>query len=319
MKKILVTGGAGFIGSNLCESLCQKGDTVICADHFNDFYDPSVKRRNIGALMETQNFVLAEGDIRDMPFLKSSFAAYQPDMVIHLAAYAGVRPSIAQPELYMDVNVMGTLNVLECVRNYGVRTMVFASSSSVYGNNKKVPFAEDDFVDNPISPYAASKKAGELLCYTYHSLYGIKMACLRFFTVYGRRQRPDLAIHKFVRLIHKGQEIPFFGDGASRRDYTHIDDILDGILKTVEWLETGDAGYEIFNLGESNTITLKNMVETIERKMGRKAKLKMLPPVEGDVLQTYADISKAKRMIGYSPHVEFEQGLSEFLDWFYKQ
>ncbi|MBU7007227.1 GDP-mannose 4,6-dehydratase [Phosphitispora fastidiosa] len=323
MKTIVVTGGAGFIGSHLCEALLHSGNRVINIDSFNDYYDPRIKRRNVSETeafisannLDRNSYVPAEGDIRDLEFLKTVFSEHQPDVIVHLAAYAGVRPSIENPVLYTEVNVNGTLNLLEICRIYGIDKFVFASSSSVYGNNDKVPFAEDDVVDFPISPYAATKKAGELLCHTYHSLYGINMACLRFFTVYGPRQRPDLAIHKFTGLITAGQAVPFYGDGSTERDYTHIDDIIDGVTKAIAWVSEGSGKYEIFNLGESNTVSLNTMLTTIENTLNKKAILDKLPLQPGDVNRTFADISKAKRILGYNPQTDFAEGIRKFVEW----
>jgi len=322
MKHFLVTGGAGFIGSNLCESLLKAGNKVTILDNFNDYYDPQIKRNNISEvklLMRNSNIPeerleVIEGDIRDKQVVKDIFTKGL-DIVIHLAAMAGVRYSIDKPELYYDVNIMGTLNLLEACKTYGVKKFIFASSSSVYGNNKKVPFSESDFVDNPISPYAATKKAGELLCHTYYSLYDISVACLRFFTVYGPRQRPDLAIHKFTNLMLENKEIPFYGDGSTQRDYTYITDILDGIIKTIQWIDKPEKKFDVFNLGESSTISLKEMVETIEEELGIKAKLKVMPMQPGDVNRTNADISKSKQVLGYAPSTEFREGIRKFIEW----
>lgn len=325
MDSIIVTGGAGFIGSHLCERLLKSGYRVINIDNFNDFYDPYVKRSNVS---ETEklckdlnlcgNYIVLEGDIRDAAFLDKAFTDYRPRSVIHLAAYAGVRPSIQNPVLYNDVNINGTVNILECLKKYNVKSFVFASSSSVYGNNKKVPYSEEDFVDRPISPYAATKKAGELLCHTYHHLYDISIACLRFFTVYGPRQRPDLAIHKFTRLISQGEPVPFFGDGQTRRDYTYIEDIIDGIIKALEFTQFNEKQFEIFNLGESNAISLNEMLSTIEIALGKKAVLKRMPAQPGDVDITWADISKAKEILGYNPHTVFKDGIDIFIKWYLK-
>lgn len=321
--RILVTGGAGFIGSNLCEKLLAMGHRIFVIDNFNDYYSPVVKRDNINEIykfmqglgINKESFLVFEGDIRDRGFITEVFQN-KFDMVIHLAAMAGVRPSIQNPELYYEVNVNGTLNLLEHCRGNNINKFVFASSSSVYGNNKSLPFRETDNVDYPISPYAATKKAGELLCYSYHHLYNISIACLRFFTVFGPRQRPDLAIHKFVELISKGRDIPFYGDGSSKRDYTFITDIVDGIVRSMEWLDKDEVKYEIFNLGEYNTISLARMVETIEKELGKSAKLTRLASQPGDVDITYADISKAKKLLGYNPTTEFEYGVREFIKWY---
>lgn len=310
-RNILVTGGAGFIGSNLIDQLLFLGHKVICLDNFDPFYDKKVKLENLADAYEHQNFVLIEGDIRNQADLEKCFSLQPIDLVIHLAAKAGVRPSIKDPKEYYDVNVAGTLNILEAMRNYGVKKFLFASSSSVYGNNRKTPFSESDSVDNPISPYAASKKSGELICHSYHHLYGFDIFCLRFFTVYGPRQRPDLAIHKFTNQILKNQSIEVYGDGSSARDYTYINDTVNGIIKASECLE----GFDIFNLGESKVISLLEMIETIEKLLGKKAIKKFLPVQPGDVDITFADITKSKKMIGYDPQWNFEIGLKEFLKW----
>lgn len=311
---VIVTGAAGFIGSNLVEKLLQDNHFVIGLDNFEDFYDPKIKRKNIQKASGNKNFILAVGDIRNKLFLEKIFISHKIDLVVHLAAKVGVRPSIQSPELYYDINLMGTLTLLEVMKKANVKKIVYASSSSVYGNNKKVPFSEEDSVDNPISPYAATKKAGELLCHTYHHLYDFDIFCLRFFTVYGPRQRPDLAIDKFTRLIMEGKSIPFYGDGSTERDYTYIDDIIDGINKAIKNLK----GYEIFNLGESKTITLSKMVSTLENALGKKAILERLPFQPGDVNRTYADITKAKIKLGYNPKFTFEDGINNFISWLLK-
>lgn len=324
MTTIVVTGGAGFIGSHLCEALLQKGHKVINIDCFNDYYDPAIKRNNVKEALKLveklklvdDSYKVEEGDFRNLEFLNRVFDENQVDIIVHLAACAGVRPSIQNPVLYTDVNINGTVNLLEMSRKHNVKSFVFASSSSVYGNNTKVPFSEEDVVDYPISPYAATKKAGELLCHTYHSLYNINMACLRFFTVYGPRQRPDLAIHKFTKLISEGQPIPYYGDGSSERDYTYIEDIIDGITKAVEWVNEGEKKYEVFNIGESNTISLKRMVEAIENSVGKKAGINKLPMQPGDVNRTFADVSKAKQVLGYNPKWHFEDGIHKFVEWY---
>jgi UDP-glucuronate 4-epimerase len=319
----LVTGGAGFIGSHTCEAFLKNGFDVICIDNFNNYYDPAYKRANIAEIERTARtsrgaFQLYEGDIRDTAFLDDVFKETKPDLVLHLAAYAGVRPSIADPVLYTDVNISGTVNILECLKRYGVEHHVFASSSSVYGNNEKAPFSESDPVDNPISPYAATKKAGELLCHTYHHLYNINTACLRFFTVYGPRQRPDLAIYKFTKLISEGKKVPVYGDGSSKRDYTFINDIVDGITKACSWVSRHEKCYGIFNLGESHTISLSEMIGAIERELGTKAVRDVMPNQPGDVKLTYADIARAREILGYTPATDFPKGIKVFVDW-YKQ
>lgn len=319
-RKILVTGGAGFIGSHLCERLLSDGDEVISLDNFNDFYDPETKRENIDDIENkfgTESFRSYKGDIRNYEQFLFLLEHEKPDAVIHLAAMAGVRPSLLNPQLYVDVNVCGTQVLLEACVKKGIRHFIFASSSSVYGNNAKVPFSEEDRVDNPISPYAATKKSGELLCHTYAYLYPIKIFCMRFFTVYGPRQRPDLAIHKFSKNILAGKEIPFFGDGQTERDYTYIDDIVDGLIKALEsnMALSQNSCCEIFNLGESRTISLHAMVACLEKVLGMKAKIKRMPMEPGDVLSTYADISKAKRIFQYAPSVSFEEGVIKFIEW----
>jgi len=320
----IISGASGFIGSHLSEALLQRRTKIINIDNFNDYYDPQIKRNNVRETREFLNnnrlsedqYIVEEGDIRDIDFLNRVFEQHKVDAVVHLAACAGVRPSIQDPVLYTDVNINGTVNLLEMCKKYNVKQFVFASSSSVYGNNEKVPFSEEDVVDYPISPYAATKKAGELLCHTYHSLYNINMACLRFFTVYGPRQRPDLAIHKFTKLISKGKPIPYYGDGSTERDYTYIEDIIDGVVKALEWAGEGKGKYEVFNLGESNTIRLSRMVAAIEDALGKKAIINQLPMQPGDVNRTFADISKAKRILGYQPKWHFEDGIAQFVRWF---
>lgn len=315
--KIFVTGGAGFIGSNLIERLLSKHHTVCTIDNFCDFYDPQIKQDNIGSFKANPNFRLIEGDIRNAKLVVESVSEYKPDVVIHLAAMAGVRPSIENIHLYNDVNINGTLCVLEACKKSNVSRMIFASSSSVYGNNKKVPFSESDNVDFPISPYAATKKAGELLCYTYHHLYNISMICLRFFTVYGPKQRPDLAISKFTTMISNNEEIPVYGDGESKRDYTYIDDIIEGIELSIDYVQRTNC-YEIFNLGESRTISLNSMISAIEQKLGIVAQRIQLPTQQGDVLITYADIAKSKELLGYNPSVSFTEGIFRFVEWYKK-
>jgi UDP-glucuronate 4-epimerase len=309
---ILVTGGAGFIGSNLTERLLREGHEIICLDNFDDFYDPQRKRKNLETALKDSRFRLYEGDLRDEAFLEKTFSAEKIENVAHLAARAGVRPSIRFPALYADVNIRGTLNLLESCRRHGVRRFVFASSSSVYGNNPKVPFSETDSVDNPISPYAATKKAGELICHTYHHLYGLDVACLRYFTVYGPRQRPEMAIHQFTRLIHHGKKITLFGDGSSRRDYTFIDDAVAGTVSALR----RENGFEIFNIGESQTTTLIELVRIIEERVGKKALIEYLPAQPGDVERTFADIQKAKEKLEYKPQTDMRAGIQKFVDWY---
>jgi len=310
MKHAFITGVAGFIGSNLARTMLEQGYTVSGIDNFDTFYDPQIKRKAAEDLAKNSAFTLYEGDIRSRETLDSIFKVSRPDLVIHLAARAGVRPSIEQPELYYDVNVTGTLVLLEAMRSAGIMDMLFASSSSVYGNNNKVPFSESDPVDNPISPYAATKKAGELLCYTYHHLYDFNIFCLRFFTVYGPGQRPEMAIQQFGRKIKEGTPITLFGDGTSRRDYTFVSDITAGILACANNLK----GYEIFNLGNSDTISLIDLVRGIEETLGKKAIVEWKPMQPGDVEITYADISKAKKMLGYRPDFPVKKGLKHMFE-----
>lgn len=315
--KILLTGAAGFIASHLAERLLAEGHQVVGIDSFDDFYDPALKERNLEAARDHDAFELVRGDIRDPDCLAGLPSGVEG--IIHIAARAGVRPSIAQPVLYYDVNVNGTLRLLELARDRGIRTFLFASSSSVYGNNKKVPFSEEDRVDNPISPYAASKKAGELLCHSYNHLYDITCLCLRFFTVYGPRQRPDLAIRKFASLLASGEEIPMFGDGSTRRDYTYIQDILDGVQGGLAWAARHPGGYEIVNLGENRTITLKEMIQVVSEEMGVEPRIRELPMQPGDVERTYADIARARALLDYDPTWDFRSGVREFVRWFRTQ
>ncbi|MBW6489795.1 MAG: GDP-mannose 4,6-dehydratase [Lentimicrobium sp.] len=310
MKNIFITGVAGFIGSNLAMTMLQQGYTVSGIDNFDAFYDPAIKRKAAAKLEIYPAFKLFEGDIRDRKTLDQIFESSRPDLIIHLAARAGVRPSIEQPELYYDVNVSGTLTLLEAMRKAGLKDMLFASSSSVYGNNEKTPFHEDDTVDNPISPYAATKKSGELLCYTYHHLYKFNIWCLRFFTVYGPGQRPEMAIQQFGNKIASEQPITLFGDGTSRRDYTFVEDIVAGITASAEKLK----GYEIINLGNSKTISLIDLVQNIEKVLGKKAKIVWQPKQPGDVEITFADISKAKKLLSYKPDYPVIKGLKKMFE-----
>jgi len=310
-RTIFVTGGAGFIGSHLCEALLERGDAVIAYDSFDPFYDEAVKRRNIDACLKNENYRLVEGDIRDAAMVKAALPQ-ECDAVVHLAARAGVRPSIADPLLYQDVNVNGTNVMLEAARERDVRSFIFASSSSVYGNNEKVPFSESDVVDHPISPYAATKKAGELICHTYHHLFKMNITCLRFFTVYGARQRPDLAIHKFTRLIEEGKPIPVFGDGSMMRDHTYIEDIIRGVVASIDRCE----GYAIYNLGESEPVSLSDLISSIEAALGKKAIIDRKPVPPGDVNKTYADVSLARAELGYEPSTHLAEGLERFVAWY---
>ena len=308
---VLVTGGAGFIGSHLVERLLSRGNAVTCLDSFDSYYDPSLKRRNIAALLGHPEFTLVEGDIRNTQDLDRCFAGKPFDVAVHLAARAGVRPSIANPELYYDVNVMGTLRLLEAMRRAGLRKLVFASSSSVYGNDQHVPFSETDNVDHPISPYAASKKAGELLCHTYHNLHGFDVHCLRFFTAYGPRQRPDMAIHQFIRKIRDKQPVTLYGDGSSKRDYTYVTDIVQGVEQAIARVK----GYEIINLGESRMTSLLDLIRVIETEVGEKAILQNKPMQPGDVTATCADIDKARSLLAYDPRFSMQKGIRLSCEW----
>ncbi len=309
--KVLVTGGAGFIGSHLCDALLARGDEVVVLDSFNDFYDPAIKRRNAAGLKGVR---LVEGDIRDEAQVAALFAD-GVDVLVHLAAMAGVRPSLEDPLHYQDVNLRGTMVLLEALRKSPGTRFVFASSSSVYGGNTKVPFSEADAVEHPVSPYAATKRSGELLAYTHHHLFGIPTTCLRFFTVFGPRQRPEMAIHKFVRCVHEGKPIPFFGDGSTRRDYTYVADIVDGVVRAIDRCE----GYEIYNLGESATTSLAELVEWIGEACGIEPIIDRQPLQPGDVTITYADISKAKERLGYDPSTPVRKGLEHFVAWYRSQ
>jgi UDP-glucuronate 4-epimerase len=311
----LVTGGAGFIGSHLVDTLLARGDEIVCLDDFNDFYDPSLKRKNIQRHLESERYHLVEGDIRDLQVLATVFDKFDVRKIVHLAARAGVRPSLEQPLLYEDVNVRATIHLLDFARDRKIEQFVFASSSSVYGGNTKTPFHEDDRISRTVSPYAATKYSGELMCYTYHHLYGIPTTCLRFFTVYGPRQRPEMAIHKFTRLIYKGKPIPFFGNGQTSRDYTYVDDIIQGVVAAIDH----PFGFEVFNLGESFCVTLEQLVDSIEKVSGRKALIQSLPAQPGDVEITFADISKARQMLGYQPHTSIVDGLAKFIEWFERE
>ncbi len=316
MSTTLVTGGAGFIGSHLCKHLLKEGNYVICFDNFDSFYDPNIKIKNVEGIKKhfPDQFELFTGDIRNRDHLIEVFKKNRIDLIIHLAARAGVRPSIEQPLLYQDVNIRGTIVLLEICKEYGVKDLIFASSSSVYGENQRVPFSEDDLDIQPISPCGATKRAGELLCYSYHHLYRVNIACLRIFTAYGPRQRPEMAIHKFTCLIDRGEKISIYGDGSSRRDYTYIDDLIEGILAVIHHHK----GFEIYNLGESQTTSLKELVQLIEEALGKKADVEMLEHQPGDVSITYANITKAKQRLGYQPKVNMKEGIKRFVKWYNK-
>ncbi|HXV75406.1 MAG TPA: GDP-mannose 4,6-dehydratase [Candidatus Polarisedimenticolaceae bacterium] len=312
---ILITGGAGFIGSHLSERLLADGRPVVVLDNFDSFYDPAIKRRNVAGLSADGRFRLVEGDIRDSATLDALLAAHPVSAVVHLAARAGVRPSIADPALYTSVNLDGTTALLEACRRHSIDRLVFGSSSSVYGNNDKVPFSEDDRVDRPISPYGATKKAGEVLCYSFHHLTGMKIACLRFFTVFGPRQRPEMAIHKFARRLAAGEAVDQYGDGSSARDYTYVSDIVEGIVRALD----RSTGYHVWNLGGSQTTTLGDLVRKIAAGLGVPPRVRQLPPQPGDVDRTWADVSRARAELDWAPLIPFDAGLERFLDWFRSQ
>jgi UDP-glucuronate 4-epimerase len=309
--KVLVTGGAGFVGSHLVQALLAQGDDVSVIDDFNDFYNPIVKRKN---LEEVRQLIrLYEGDICDKRAVLDTISLEKPDAIVHLAARAGVRPSVQYPELYLQTNVIGTFNVLEAARQCGVERLAFASSSSVYGALQEVPFREDQALTQTLSPYAASKIAGEHLCSNYSHLYGLRVVCLRLFTVYGPRQRPDLSIHKFTNLIFHAKPIEVYGDGTARRDFTYIDDTVQGIIASLAY---DGSAFEVFNLGESQTVELRTVIHKIEQVLGRKAKIQFQPPIPGDMPQTFADISKARKLLNYHPNTTVEIGIPKFVDWY---
>ncbi|HEY6807054.1 MAG TPA: GDP-mannose 4,6-dehydratase [Pyrinomonadaceae bacterium] len=313
-RNLLITGAAGFIGSHLVDHLLANDvDQITVVDDFNDFYDPQIKRANIQHQLADARYKLAEIDIRDAAALEKIFDENKFDCIVHLAARAGVRPSLSEPQLYNETNINGTLNLLELARKHSIKQFVFGSSSSVYGINAKVPFSEEDTIRQPISPYAATKGAGELLCHTYSHLYDIRCVCLRFFTVYGPRQRPDLAIHKFARLISAGKPIPVFGDGTTRRDYTYVDDIIAGVVAAIEY---DKSDYEVFNLGESRTVELRELISLLEKELDSHAIIDRQPPQPGDVPQTFADITKARALLGYNPQTQIEEGIHRFVEWF---
>ncbi len=318
--KILVTGAAGFIGSHVAEHLVSRGDEVVIVDSFDPFYDPEVKRRNIAPLLDTGNAELIEADIRDREQLDSQLGDQRIDGIIHLAARAGVRPSLERPVSYVRTNIEGTQSLLDIARSRGIRPFVLGSSSSVYGDSTPVPFKENASADQPISPYAATKRAAELLCHAHAYLYGSSIACLRLFTVYGPRQRPDLAIHKFARLMLRNEEIPLFGDGSTERDYTFVADAVDGIIRALDWCISADPGaFEIVNIGEHATTSLASLVEMIGSELGVTPKIRPLPAQPGDVQRTYADISRARELFGYDPRTTMEEGIHRFAQWLREQ
>lgn len=310
--KILVTGGAGFIGSHLVEALLKRGDFVVCVDNFNDFYHPGQKELNVAPFLNNPNFKLYKVNINNIDALRIIFLENKIEKIAHIAAQAGVRGSLIDPHLYFNSNITGTLNLLDLAKEFGLKHFIFASSSSVYGKNKKIPFSETDNVDYPISPYASTKKSGELLCHTYHHLYGINITCLRFFTVYGPKGRPDMAPYKFTKIINEEDELPVFGDGTAKRDYTYIDDIIAGVLVAID----KPLGFEIINLGNSKTVELKYFISVIEELLGKKAKTKTLPFPASDVHTTFADISKAKELLNFQPKTDIEEGMAKFVEWY---
>ncbi len=309
--KLLVTGGAGFIGSHFVESCLHLGHEVVVIDDFNDFYAPSIKRANL--LPVSEHIQILEGDLRDGTLIASLISQTRPDAIVHLAARAGVRPSIQDPELYLDTNIKGTFHLLEAARRTGVSRFIFASSSSVYGTLKTVPFREDMCINQTISPYAASKLAAEQLCSNYSHLYGMRCVCLRFFTVYGPRQRPDLAIHAFTRAILEGRTIRQFGDGSTRRDYTYVSDILQGMISSLSY---DGPLCDVFNLGENETTSLSQLIDVLQNTLQRRAVIEVLPEQPGDVPLTYADIAKARALLGYAPTTKISEGIPRFVEWF---
>lgn len=313
--KILLTGGAGFIGSHLAEQLLKRGETVIILDNLNSFYDPAIKMKNIEKIRKQNDLIFFQEDILNIEAVRKIFDTHRPDTVIHLAAYAGVRPSLENPTLYCEVNVTGTARLLEISKDYEVEHFVFGSSSSVYGVSSQLPFSENDPVDQPISPYAVTKRSGELLCSVYYQNYSLPVTCLRFFTVYGPRQRPEMAIHKFTHQIQQGNEIAVYHEGKSERDYTYVDDIVHGVLASLD----RPSGFRLFNLGNSRTVVLRDLISLIEKSLGKEAKIRLLPAQPGDVPITFADISRAERMLSYSPVTSIEQGIPRFVDWYLKK
>ena len=319
-NRILLTGGAGFIGSHVAEGLLRRGAQLAIVDNMDDFYSPLAKRANLAEVRKVGDFCFHECDLCDFEELRRAIHEFQPHTIIHLAARAGVRPSIEQPQLYERVNVGGTINLLELARQLGIKRFIFGSSSSIYGVTNRVPFEEDDACMRPISPYAATKLAGEFLCHTYAHLYGLPTVCLRFFTVYGPRQRPDLAIRKFATLMESGKPIFVFGDGTMGRDYTYTDDIVAGVLAAMDYqFPSGETPFDVFNLGNSHPVSLNELIETLERVTGRTAIREQRPLQPGDVPITWAKIDKATRMLGYRPTTSFEDGLHRFVHWLREQ
>jgi len=312
MKKILITGAAGFIGSHLAECLLERGDAIIALDDFNSYYDPQIKWQNVAEARKSSRYTLYEGDICDEARVRDIFEKHRPDVVVHLAARAGVRPSLKDPDLYHRVNVIGSQHILDACRAFPPSHLVFASSSSVYGGSTQVPFREDDPVMRPISPYAATKRMNELMAHVYSHIYGLNVTLLRFFTVYGPRQRPDMAIHKFIKLIDAGEPVPMFGDGSTRRDYTYIDDILDGVVKAID----KPFCYEIFNLGEHHTTSLRELIDLIAKHVGKPPRVEQQALQDGDVLITYADIEKARSLLGYAPKIVMDEGIRRAVEWY---
>jgi|HubBroStandDraft_1064217.scaffolds.fasta_scaffold00112_7 UDP-glucuronate 4-epimerase len=322
LSRVLLTGGAGFIGSHLAEALLRRGSRLSIVDELNDFYSPERKKANLAKVRQVGEFEFFQADICDKSSLREAFESFRPDTIVHLAARAGVRPSLQDPSLYERVNVAGTLNLLELSREFEVRKFVFGSSSSVYGLAERVPFAESNTELRPISPYAATKLSAEMMCFTYAHLYGLSVVCLRFFTVYGPRQRPDLAIHKFTALMESSKSLPFFGDGSAGRDYTYVDDIVAGVLAAMDLVPDagpGDTRFEIINLGNSRPVKLSELVDLLEKVTGRKAILQHLPQQPGDVPITWADLTKAQRLLGYRPVFPIEKGLENFVSWFRRE
>lgn len=311
----LITGCAGFIGSNLIDKLLESKDNkLVGIDNLNDFYDKKIKEKNIENALKNKNFIFIKDDLLNIESLNKIFESYKIDIVIHLAGYGGVRPSIDNPRLYIDNNIIATLNILECMKKYEIKNIIFASSSSVYGNSKESVFAETLKVSEPISPYAMTKMACEELLYTYHKLYNINVLALRFFTVYGRRQRPDLAIHKFTKLIFEEKPIPVFGDGSTKRDYTYIDDIIEGIISATNYSDNNY--YEIINLGGGEPVSLEEMISVLENTIGKKAIIERKSMQKGDVIKTVSDITKAKKLLNFSPSTKFKDGIKLFIDWY---